>query len=553
MGHCGENCGKGGLARVGDMSARCRWICGTLALLLLLTACQSTVQPVGGTQPQQTAPTQTAASEEADAPDADTTQPAPQEESSDDAPEAEAKAEPEPSQATPEYALHLRFMSAVNGLFRPDAYLTRAECAQLLCNLTGCLQESIGQPDDTYVYCPYYDVDPESWYYQAVCAAAEFFPPNEWQFRPEEPITLAEFLDALQHALGLTAGRWSVGLRDAYRALLSGAPESDADGTQRPAERVLLTRAQTATLVCRALRREPDSDAIRGAGHALLLDVEESRADYCDIIEAVVAHEYHTENGGEVYSTQALATRGFDAGVHLLNGTGYIVGEDGNVLRGSGLLQYGNGTYLRFDESGCIWADGALHPYEGEAVFARINGKLAANQTINGCRFDQNGFYTCGDAALDALVKETIAACTTDEMTQTEKLRACFDYVREFKYLGRNAAYDNTVKTFSDAALLAFGEKILSTGKGDCYNFTAAFCLLARQLGFSATTVVGECAYYWNWNGIAHAWVEITLDGQTWVFDPQVENYNLRTGLSNAYYGAFQVRYETASAYYMKH
>lgn len=565
MGLYGENCGKGGLARVTDMSSKRRWICGTLVILMMLTACQSAAQPTAAPKAEDAQP----AAADAAAADIEenTKTDAPPENAQADAPsdeqgaEENAPEEDEPSEedapvvaqksAAPEYALHLNFMGTVNGRFRPDEPLTRAECAQLLCNLTAHTKTE----DDNggYTYCPYYDLDSTEWYYDAVCAAAEYFPSNEWQFRPNDPITLRELIDALQNALGLTVGRWSVGLRDTYRALLSAAPEAQEGERQDAAECVYPTRAQTATLVCRALRRTPDTAAIRQTGRSLLLDVDEDRADYCDIVEAVVPHEYYAEESSETYASEALATRGFDAGIYLNGGTGYIVDASGFVLRGSGILEYGNGIYYRFDESGCIWADGALHPYGNEAVFARANGKLAADTTIGGYHFNRDGCYTCGDAALDALVKEIIDQITTDEMTQLEKLRACFDYVRSFKYLGRNAAYGREVKTFSESALLAFGEKILTTGKGDCYNFTAAFCLLARQLGYSAQTVVGECAYYWNWGGIAHGWVEIVINGQTWVFDPQIENYNLRTGLSNDYYGAFMVKYETASAYYMKH
>ena len=52
---------------------------------------------------------------------------------------------------------------------------------------------------------------------------------------------------------------------------------------------------------------------------------------------------------------------------------------------------------------------------------------------------------------------------------------------------------------------------------------------------------------------IAHGWVEITKDGQTLLYDPQIENYNIRAGISNDDYGAYGVRYETAHARYLKH
>lgn len=87
------------------------------------------------------------------------------------------------------------------------------------------------------------------------------------------------------------------------------------------------------------------------------------------------------------------------------------------------------------------------------------------------------------------------------------------------RYLGRNPAYGPEVKTIPYDKQLEFADKILSTGKGDCYNFAAVFCLLARKLGYLATPIVGECGYSWNWYPIAHGWVEIELDGETFLFD----------------------------------
>ena len=166
--------------------------------------------------------------------------------------------------------------------------------------------------------------------------------------------------------------------------------------------------------------------------------------------------------------------------------------------------------------------------------------------------FDENGTYTTGDATLDAEVAAAIAACTTQDMTQEEKLRACYDYVRSFKYLGRNAALPRTVKTMPYENATAYARKIFETGKGDCYNFAASFCFLARALGYEATAIVGSCGYVWSSTAIAHGWVEIVMGAETYLFDPQIENYNLRAGISNATHGAYQVSYETAPGRYYK-
>lgn len=325
-----------------------------------------------------------------------------------------------------------------------------------------------------------------------------------------------------------------------------------ADGFFRPDKP--LTRAQAAVLLNRALGRLPDAEAAESCPASLLLDVPEDRADYADIVEAVLPHAYCAEEDGELWQPEALEQSRYTSGVHLRGNSGYVVDEDGRVLRGSGLLTYQRQRFLRADETGRIFADGALHPLDGEAVYASQDGTLLTACTLEeGYSFDEDGYYTTGNEALDESVRAVIAECTTDDMMQLEKLRACYDYVRAFKYLGRNAAFGPEVKVIPNDRLLEFGEKIFTTGKGDCYNFTAAFCLLARQLGYSAEPIVGECAYYWNWGGIAHGCVEVQIDGETWLFDPQIENYNLRAGLSNEELSTFQVTYETAHASYRKH
>ena len=42
------------------------------------------------------------------------------------------------------------------------------------------------------------------------------------------------------------------------------------------------------------------------------------------------------------------------------------------------------------------------------------------------------------------------------------------------------------------------------------------------------------------------------MDGETYLFDPQIENYNLRAGISNATHSAYCVSYESAPGRYYK-
>ena len=446
-----------------------------------------------------------------------------------------AAAEAPQSVQMPDYdASHAAYMSANRGFFEPEKPLRRAEAAQLLCNVAEIEPKT---PESS----GYLDVSTADWCYGVVCAAAEYFEPeqpdaaeDETQtpsyFRPKDAALAYELQRALARALGLEAA-----------PLPEGMQEMD-----------ILTRADAAVLVNRALGRTPDRMGLAEISYDLLLDVPKTDARYDDVLEAVLPHEY-AAGSEEAWNLDAMALSPMPSGAHTKDGFGYVVDETGCVVRKAGFFTCGGWTYWSDSDTGCILADGALHRIDGHVCYALRGGQLLTNGSYGEYFFDEHGFYTTGDEAVDALLDEAIAACTTEDMTGEEMLRACFDYVRDYKYLGRNAALGQDVKTPPYESLLSYAEKILSTGKGDCYNFAASFCLLARRLGFEATCVIGECTYVWNWKPIAHGWVEITRDGQTLLYDPQIENYNIRAQISNDDYGAFGVTYETAHAAYFKH
>ena len=472
------------------------WCCA-LALCLLLGACAQT--------PAQTEPGETAAETMAEAPE-----------------------------ETPivRYESHAAYMSASRGFFEPEKPLRRAEAAQLLCNVAQLAPKTMEESG-------YLDVSPADWCYEAVCTAAEYFDApdaaeNETQepryFRPRDEVMAGDLRQALVRALALDAV-----------SLPGGVEPADA-----------LTRADAAVLVNRALGRTPDREGLAAVSYDALLDVPKTDARYYDILEAVLPHEY-AEESAEQWNMDTLGLSPMNKGAHTKDGSGYVVDEDGCVVRKSGFFTVDGWTYLSADDTGRILADGALHLADGHVCYALRGGQLLTNGSYGEYQFDENGFYTTGSEEVDALLDAAIADCTTEEMTQEEMLRACYDYVRDYKYLGRNAALGEDVKTPPYEQLLDYAEKILSTGKGDCYNFAASFCLLARRLGFEAACVIGECTYVWNWKPIAHGWVEITRDGQTLLYDPQIENYNIRAQISNDDYGAFGVTYETAHAKYHKH
>ena len=193
--------------------------------------------------------------------------------------------EPEP-EPEPEYHVHQNYMAASDGFFRPDEPLRRADCAQLLYNLTQDAPRS-AEP------AQYDDVLPEYWYYEAVSTMGGYLPQEEGQtcFFPSASVMPDTFLTALLSALGQTEQSASPALLQAAQALMPDGAQ--AEDVPAPAP---ITRAQAAVLVNRALGRKPDTEAINGVHRSLLLDVPEDRADYADLVEAVLPHDYYLDD-----------------------------------------------------------------------------------------------------------------------------------------------------------------------------------------------------------------------------------------------------------------
>ena len=366
---------------------------------------------------------------------------------------------------------HSKYMDgAADGLFHPEQAMTRAEAAQVLYNR---LAE---QPEARVSFA---DVPEGMWYTQAVESLGALGV-LEWQegasFYPDQAITRGDFAVMVSSFLPETQeletfsdvpqdGPYyeAVGTAAAY-GLFSGYP----DGAFHP--EASLSRAQAAVVFNQLLEREPDTGAIASAANLRIFpDVPPDHWAYNAIMEATVSHTYTTVLSHEVWSQVTTET---------------TVLPDG---------------YYRFD--------GWLYRVQ--------NGVFLRGTTVDGFSFDAQGRYTTGSAALDAQLNEIVETYTNDAMTRDEKLRALYHYVRDnFSYLRRDLVSKD--QTGWEAA---YAEEFLRLGLGNCYSFSATFCLLSRELGLPAYTVVGGLGE----NNSPHGWVEIELDGTVYMFDPQLE------------------------------
>ena len=245
---------------------------------------------------------------------------------------------------------------------------------------------------------------------------------------------------------------------------VSGYP----DGTFHPD--AALTRAQATVVFNNLLHREPDTSAIASNPNVRLFpDVPTNYWAYGEIMEATISHAYDDSTGRETW-TQVTAERS--------------ALSDGYYRINDRLYRVQNGMFLR-------------------------------NTTVDGFTYDAQGRYTTGSASLDTKLNNIVETYTNSSMTRDQKLRALYNYVRDnFSYLKRDL-----VSKGETGWEPAYAEEFLNLRRGNCYSFSATYCLLARELGLPAYTVVGGLGA----SNSPHGWVEINLDGTTYMFDPQLE------------------------------
>ena len=145
------------------------------------------------------------------------------------------------------------------------------------------------------------------------------------------------------------------------------------------------------------------------------------------------------------------------------------------------------------------------------------DGKLCRDQLLKW----RKEYYRLNDDGEAVLLDDQLAAGVA--YTLDGDLMAAFDYAVNIEYYGRSE-FD---RTWTTKELSEYGIK---NRKGNCYVRSAVFCNLAVAMGYDARMITG---YVRVAGGYArHGWVEIVMDGETFVCDPYVR---YRFGLEGSY------------------
>ena len=131
------------------------------------------------------------------------------------------------------------------------------------------------------------------------------------------------------------------------------------------------------------------------------------------------------------------------------------------------------------------------------------------------------------DETLDAMVEDILRQILTDGMSNYDKVKACYDYLKKNTvYQTKNEATEirgGVYNSWVDYKNVILATEVLSTGKGVCDHYAAAFHVLTRRIGLESYICVGQHLSQKGGMG-GHVWNSITLDGTDYIFDAQIDD-----------------------------
>ena len=182
---------------------------------------------------------------------------------------------------------------------RPEGNITRAEAAALIARLAG-----LDMSDDSK---PNFADTPSRWYNSAINIMVKMdlmFADKDGNFRPNEPITRAEFARAMYYVdkkndtvapfADVKGHVYEDAINQAYgNGRISGYP----DGTFRPDAKI--QRAEVARILNQYANRGTTLEGMAGVAKDLIqfTDITPSHWAYCEVMEAANNHEYQREKG----------------------------------------------------------------------------------------------------------------------------------------------------------------------------------------------------------------------------------------------------------------
>ncbi|MDR2035408.1 MAG: arylamine N-acetyltransferase [Coriobacteriales bacterium] len=191
----------------------------------------------------------------------------------------------------------------------------------------------------------------------------------------------------------------------------------------------------------------------------------------------------------------------------------YRVNENGARLY-SGWFVLNNKTYYLHPSTGIMatgWRTlGSDRYYFGgvdDGEMRTGNNVIAPGNHPGRSDFAQDGrwlnYSSTGDTWLDGQLTWIIGYCNYD-------LRSCFNFVASYGYITQD-------EYPSGNWAVPYAKQMIQNNGGNCYRYAALFSMLAWYLGYETNVVSGWVPTYYG--PAPHGWVELYIDGNTYVCD----------------------------------
>ena len=184
---------------------------------------------------------------------------------------------------------------------------------------------------------------------------------------------------------------------------------------------------------------------------------------------------------------------------------------------------YINSNWYHFDQNGIMQTGWFLYNGNWYYLYPANNnagksiGAMTQNTTIDGYFISQDGIWINDEAYQGAY----------SVLNQVGwNLWSAYNWSANLPYVN----YSNDPSPGSrDFAIHGF-----QTKTGDCYVMAATFYYMAKALGYDAHQIAGYVPLRGGGQGV-HSWVEIDMDGSTYVFDPDFTHETKRNGYQITY------------------
>ena len=298
------------------------------------------------------------------------------------------------------------------------------------------------------------------------------------QLRPDDQLTEKELKQALEALAAGGAKAYfpelpqediAVGEENAVKLLRHFFPKEAIEEAMVDGEK--LTRSEFAKMMNQLLGRDTAKKVQLDAAAVIPADITSDREDASQLLEAAMAH---TEEEAGINWTDVDLPTDLEPGFVNLDGYLYYITEDRLFLK-----------------------DGRV----GDLYFG------------------EDGRYTTGDKELDDIVAGILKQLIEENPDKSglDLLRVVHIYCRDsFKYLRR---YDNAHEVGETGWDVHDAKEMFLTGRGNCYNYAAAFWALSRGLGWETYAISGTCTKTVQ----PHGWCLINIDGEDYFFDCEWE------------------------------